>query len=127
MLGDNVMFAVDQSGLTAEALSAGDPSLLNLGARFTGDKDAINDIYNKVESLIEQEAGGNIPFVKKDTDDGIVLASNDAYAGKLSEDGKTVTWTNSMRSTSSAWTTAASSSFVPGVAAVWPSSAKSGS
>jgi hypothetical protein len=87
MLGDNVMFAVDQSGLTAEALSAGDPSLLNLGARFTGDKDAINGIYQKVESLIEQDSNGSIPFVKKDTDDGIVIASNDGYAGKLSEDG----------------------------------------
>jgi hypothetical protein len=87
MLGDNVMFAVDQSGLTAEALSAGDPSLLNLGARFTGDKDAINGIYQKVESLIEQDSNGSIPFVKKDTDDGIVIASNDGYAGKLSENG----------------------------------------
>ena len=42
MLGDNVMFAVDEAGLTSEALSAGDPSQLNLGVRFTGDKDAIN-------------------------------------------------------------------------------------
>ena len=40
------------------------------------------------QSLIEQEADGNIPFVKKDTDDGIVIASNDAYADKLGSDGK---------------------------------------
>jgi hypothetical protein len=87
VLGDNVLFAVDEAGLTSEALSAGDPSLLNLGVRFTGDKDAINGIYEKVESLIEQESGGDIPFVKQDTDDGIVIATNDDYAGKLGSDG----------------------------------------
>jgi hypothetical protein len=87
VLGENLMFAVDGSGLTSEALSNGDPSQLDLGVRFTGDKDAINAIYEKVESLIEQEADGNIPFVKQDTDDGIVIASNDDYAGKLGSDG----------------------------------------
>jgi hypothetical protein len=87
VLGDNVLFAVDEAGLTSEALSAGDPSLLNLGVRFTGDKDAINGIYEKVQSLIEQESGGDIPFVKQDTDDGIVIATNDDYAGKLGSDG----------------------------------------
>ena len=35
---------------------------LNLGARFTGDKDKINAIYDKVAELIEQEAGSSLPL-----------------------------------------------------------------
>ncbi len=87
ILGDNVMFALDGGGLTADALSAQDPSQLNLGVRFTGDATKMNAIYDKVVSLLQQETSGSVPFVKKDAADGLVIASNDTYADQLASDG----------------------------------------
>lgn len=83
VLGENLMIAVDSDGLTAEALQADDPSLLNAGVRFTSDPDELNAIYTKVLALLEEEAQQSLPFVKSETDDGIVLATNDSYAERL--------------------------------------------
>ncbi len=83
LLGDNLMVAVDSEGLTAEALQAEDPSLLNAGVRFTSDPEKLNAIYSKVLALIEQQAHQSLPFVKHDADDGMVVATNDNYAERL--------------------------------------------
>ncbi len=87
VLGDNIMVALDKTGLTADAISAQDPSQLNLGVRFTGDRDKMNAIYDKVERLLQQETSGSAPFVKQDTDDGVVIATNQGYADQLGGDG----------------------------------------
>ena len=87
VLGDNLMFALDSEGLTADAIQAQDPTLLNAGVRFTGDKDQLNSIYDKVLGLVQDEAGADVPFTKTETDDGLVIATNDSYADKLSGDG----------------------------------------
>jgi hypothetical protein len=84
VFGDNLLFAVDSDGLTAEAIEAEDPSLLNLGLRMTNDPDELNAVYDKVLTLLQQEMS-QVPFSKKDADDGIVIASNDAYADELAE------------------------------------------
>ncbi|MBA3233326.1 MAG: DUF3352 domain-containing protein, partial [Propionibacteriales bacterium] len=87
VLGDNILFAVDQEGLTAEALQSGDPSQVNAGVRFTSDPGDLNAIYAKVLALVQDETGQeDIPVVKLETDDGIVLATNDEYAESLSSD-----------------------------------------
>jgi len=87
VLGENIMFAVDADGLSAEALRSEDPSQINAGVRFTNDPDELNAIYDKVLALVEEEAGRELPVSKRDLDDGMVLATNDDYADKLSEDG----------------------------------------
>jgi len=88
VLGDNIMMALDSEGLTADAISSEDPTQVNVGVRFTNDPDELNAIYDKVVGLIQQESGTEeMPVSKKDLDDGMVLASNDDYADKLSEDG----------------------------------------
>lgn len=83
VLGDNIMLAIDSEGLTAEAIEAEDPSLFNAGVRFTTDPEALNAIYNKVLALVNADAQQSLPFVKRDADDGIVIASNDGYAERL--------------------------------------------
>lgn len=85
LLGDNIMFAIDSEGLTAEAIEAEDPSLFNAGVRFTTDPAALNAIYDKVLALVDADAQQSLPFVKRDADDGIVIASNDGYAERLAE------------------------------------------
>ena len=85
VLGDNLMFALDSEGLTADVFADEDVSSIDLGAKFTNDPDELNSIYDKLLPLIEDEVGGDVPVVKKDTDDGIVLATNDEYADRLAD------------------------------------------
>ncbi len=87
VLGDNLMFAVDGTGLTAGTIQGSDPTKLNAGVRFTGDKDALLAIYNKIDTLVHDQFGVDNPFVKLETSDGLVIASNDTYARTLSGSG----------------------------------------
>jgi len=82
-LGENIMFALDADGLTSEAIQAEDPTQFNLGVRFTNDPDTLNAVYDKLLGLVQDSLGGDVPFVKADLDDGIVIASNDGYADEL--------------------------------------------
>ncbi len=85
ILGENILLAVDAEGLTPEGLE--DPSLVNVGIRLTNDPAELNAVYDKVISLVQEETGAELPLVKKDLGDGIVVATNDDYANKLSEAG----------------------------------------
>jgi hypothetical protein len=82
VFGDNLLLAVDSDGLTAEAIESEDPSQLDIGVRMTNDPDELNAVYDKVLGLLQQEMS-DVPFSKKDADDGIVIASNDGYAEEL--------------------------------------------
>ncbi len=83
IFGDNVLFALDSSGLTAEALQAEDPTVLNAGVRFTSDPTKLNTIYEEVRALVEQSSSTAFPLVKVDADDGMAMATNDGYAKQL--------------------------------------------
>ena len=85
VLGDNLMFALDSEGLTADVFADEDVSAVDMGAKFTNDPDDLNSIYDKLLPLIEDEVGGDVPVKKQDTDDGIVLATNDEYADRLAD------------------------------------------
>lgn len=87
MLGDNIMFAVDAEGLSADALQTPDPSQINAGVRFTNDPADLNAVYDKVLAFVQGQTGRQLPVSKTDLDDGLVVATNDAYAKTLSEDG----------------------------------------
>ncbi len=82
VLGDNLLMSVDSESLTAEAIEAEDPSMVDFGMRMTNDPDELNAVYDKVFGLIEDEMD-DVPFSKADADDGIVIASNDEYADEL--------------------------------------------
>lgn len=83
LFGHNLMFALDARGLTANGLSAGDISKLDFGARLTNDPAKLDALYTKVSTLIGAATGTDTPLVKKDFDDGIAVASNEAYADQL--------------------------------------------
>ncbi|MEJ7629784.1 MAG: DUF3352 domain-containing protein [Nocardioidaceae bacterium] len=83
LLGHNVLLALDKQGLSAQALSADDLSVLNFGARFTNDPAKLGALYDKLVDLIRTETGSDIPFVRRDLEDGIAVATNDAYAARL--------------------------------------------
>jgi len=87
LLGDNLTIAVDSEGLSPENLQ--DPSdiaNLGFGARFTTDPDAITDLIERIQSLLGQQ-GVPVELITRDTDDGLVLASNDDYADQLADGG----------------------------------------
>ena len=87
LLGDNLMIALDAEGLSPDNLQdASDISNLGFGARFTTDPDAIGDLVDRIQSLIGEQ-GVPVELSTAETDDGLVLASNDAYADQLAEGG----------------------------------------
>jgi hypothetical protein len=85
LLGDNLLLAVDQDGLSPATFTGGDPTQFNAGIRFTGDGPKLHDLYNRVVGLLEDSVGAQLPFSKQDFDDGLAIATNDSYAGKLAE------------------------------------------
>ncbi|MDQ3627721.1 MAG: DUF3352 domain-containing protein [Actinomycetota bacterium] len=87
LLGDNLTVALDAEGLTPENLQ--DPSDIanvGFGARFTTDPDAIRDLIERIQSLLGEQ-GVPVELSTRDTDDGLVLASNDDYADQLADGG----------------------------------------
>lgn len=87
LFGDNLMLALgsEDGELGLEAFESGDVSALDVGLRFTGDHDELRSLYDQIMSLAEQGFGGQAPFVDKDFDDGLVVASNDDYADALAD------------------------------------------
>jgi Protein of unknown function (DUF3352) len=83
LFGDNLLFAVDGTGLTADALRNGDFGALNAGVRFTGDPGELNALYTKIRTLIEEQTSAQLPVDKVDAADGMAVASNDSYAKTL--------------------------------------------
>ncbi len=87
LLGDNLLLALDAEGLSPENLrDASDIANLGFGARFTTDPDAIRDLVDRVQSLLGEQ-GLPVELSTADTDDGLVLASNDDYADQLAGGG----------------------------------------
>lgn len=90
LLGDNLLVAVDGEGLSADSLQGGlggfDPRQLNLGVRFSGDKADLDDLYERVLDLVQQQTGAaDVPFSKVDFDSGFAMATNDDYGQTLAD------------------------------------------
>jgi Protein of unknown function (DUF3352) len=85
LLGDNLLFAVDRDGLDPQTIGRAGPASINAGARFTGDRDRLDALYDKITNLMSDVTGEQIPFSKADFDRGLAIASNDAYAQALAD------------------------------------------
>jgi hypothetical protein len=85
LLGDNLLVAIDQDGLSAATLNSSDPGQLNAGVRFTGDAAKLSDLYDRIVGLLDPSIGGSVPFSREDFDKGLAIATNDSYAGKLAD------------------------------------------
>lgn len=85
LLGDNLMFAVGADGLTPQAVMSGDLGSVDAGLRFTGDAAKLQDLYDRAVTYLEQTFGVQLPVSPVEVDDGLVLATNDDYAGELAD------------------------------------------
>jgi Protein of unknown function (DUF3352) len=85
ILGDNVTVAMDSTGMSAENLAGQDPSKLYFGARLTTDQAAIHDVVDRVNGALT--AKGKPALTTEDSDNGLVVASNQDYAQMLAEGG----------------------------------------
>jgi hypothetical protein len=87
LLGDNLLLAVDSEGLTADVFQdpsgAGDVDKLNAGLRFKGDREKLDDLYQRIENLVQTSFMTTLPFSKVDFADGFVMATNDGYGKTL--------------------------------------------
>ncbi|MGI8435252.1 MAG: DUF3352 domain-containing protein [Nocardioidaceae bacterium] len=83
LLGDNLLLSVDGDGLTSDAVQQQDLAQVGVGVRFTSDPDDLQALYERLTATLDQNTEVNPPFAKKDTDDGMVVASNDDYAAEL--------------------------------------------
>lgn len=87
VLGDNLTASLDSAGLTPESLqSPQDLVNVGLGIRFVTDPAAIQDVVDRVQAKIN-ESLTPVSLITKETDDGLVVATNQAYADTLAEDG----------------------------------------
>lgn len=44
-------------------------------------------MYDQIDTLLREQVGAGNPFVKKETSDGLVVATNDSYADALAGNG----------------------------------------
>jgi hypothetical protein len=86
LLGENLTFTMSPDGLDQETLESGDLTRLNFGARFVTDAERLQSILTSVEQLAA-DAGSPIDLITQETDDGLVIASNEEYAGQIAEGG----------------------------------------
>ena len=87
LLGENVTLAVDSGGLDP-ATRDGEgftPASINAGVRFTGDPQAIRDVLGRVQTALPK--GAPFSVVTAELDDGVVMATNDGYAAKMTGGG----------------------------------------
>lgn len=87
VLGDNVTMALDSAGLTPQSLqSPAGLAGVGVGVRFLNDPAALQDVVGRVKAKLE-ESGTPFPLATTETDDGLVVATNQAYADSLAEGG----------------------------------------
>lgn len=89
LLGDRVTFAIDSEGLDEYPGGGGSLADLNLGLKLTNDPDELKPVVDKLTAFLTQVGGPTVSgaLATEETEDGMVIASNDDYASALTEDG----------------------------------------
>ncbi|WP_168209990.1 DUF3352 domain-containing protein [Oerskovia sp. KBS0722] len=85
LLGEQVVVALDSAGLD-DVSSVTGLADVDLGARTIGDKAALEDLLGRIDAILV-DAGAE-KLTSATTKDGLVVASNEAYAARLAQDGK---------------------------------------
>lgn len=83
LLGDNLTFALDSQGLSAQSLQQGIAGI-DAGLSITGDPDKVENVYQKILRLLGPHASG-LPIAKKTSGDTVAFATNPGYAKTLSD------------------------------------------
>lgn len=84
LLGEQVVVALDSAGLD-DVSSVTGLADVDLGARTIGDKAALEDLLGRIDTILV-DAGAE-RLTSATTKDGLVVASNEAYAARLAQDG----------------------------------------
>ncbi|WP_336707781.1 DUF3352 domain-containing protein [Oerskovia sp. USHLN155] len=84
LLGEQVVIALDSAGLD-DVSSVTGLADVDLGARTIGDKAALEDLLGRIDAILV-DAGAE-KLTSATTKDGLVVASNEAYAARLAQDG----------------------------------------
>ncbi|HET7326435.1 MAG TPA: DUF3352 domain-containing protein [Nocardioidaceae bacterium] len=85
LLGSDFALALDGAGLV-ETVTAGDVSMLRLGARIATDADEFAKVFDDVQTLATR-SGVPVRLTKVETDDGVAVATSDEYAEALADGG----------------------------------------
>ena len=83
LFGDSVTMSMTPDGLDP---ATQDPSQVDVGARFVTDKQALEELVTQVEELAAQQ-GAEFDLITSETDDGLVVASNQEYADEIAGGG----------------------------------------
>ena len=88
LLGEQLMVGVDSEGLGPDA----EPSSLadfNIGVRMTSDPGELGAVVDKLKASLDSAAGpgASDQLYSQETDDGMVVATNEDYASSLTDGG----------------------------------------
>jgi hypothetical protein len=86
LFGENVTFSLADTGFDPETLEQEDVANFDFGARFTTDGARLQEIIDTLEG-VAADAGEPIELVTSETDDGLVVASNQDYADEIADGG----------------------------------------
>ena len=87
LFGDNLMLAIDSAGIGDASFDEDAVESLDIGVRFTNDPAALETLYAKFADAIAGPGGADLPVSKIVADDGLALATNDAYGQRLADLG----------------------------------------
>jgi hypothetical protein len=86
VFGESLTFVMSPDGLDPETLAGADPARVDVGARFVTDRAALEGIVSDLEGLAAEQ-GTALDLVTSETDDGLVVASNQEYADEVAAGG----------------------------------------
>ncbi|UPK73339.1 DUF3352 domain-containing protein [Nocardioidaceae bacterium SCSIO 66511] len=88
LFGEKFLLAVDSEGLSPE-MESSSLADYNAGMRFTSDPAELTPVIDKLETQLGMLGGPEMSdaLVKEETDDGMVVATNDDYAAQLTDGG----------------------------------------
>lgn len=82
LFGDGLTLSVDGESDWQHAVQMGDWTAVDAAVDLSGDKDALNDLMGRLLRLAGADPT-QLPVARRDTDDGMVIASNQDYAEKV--------------------------------------------
>ena len=86
LFGDSVTMSMTGDGLDPETVNGQDPAQFDFGARFVTDKQALESLVTQLEQLAAEQ-GTEFDLITSETDDGLVVASNQDYADEVADGG----------------------------------------
>lgn len=85
LFGSGVVLAMNGTGLDPSLEQSGDLSSVNVGLRLSGDSATQTAVLDKLDAALN-DSGAALTLARQNVEDGVVVATNPAYARALSTD-----------------------------------------